>query len=73
MTFLTGWGQHSRPGNQGLATVQVNMLVRLFFGCGQIPSGSYHLDVRDMTNPGRLMIEIAEKTASGVSHFHVKF
>ena len=67
MTFLTGWGQHSRPGNQGLATVQVNMLIRLFFGHGQTPAGSYHLDVRDMTDIGRLLTEVAEKTASQVS------
>lgn len=66
MSFLTGWGQHSTPGNQGLATVQVNMLTRLFFGRGQLPIAVYNLDVRELTDLGHLLIEIAEMTSSKV-------
>ena len=68
MRFLTGWGQHTRnPANQGLSTVQVNMLIRLLYGRSLKPSGDYVLDARDMTDIGYLLVAIAEQTASNVS------
>ena len=60
MKLLTGWGQHSSPGNQGLGTVQANMFIRLLYGKGYKPSKEYELDVRDMTNLGKLLVYLAE-------------
>ena len=66
MKLLTGWGQHSTPGNQGLGTVQTNMLIRLLYGKGQKPSKEYELDVRDMTNIGKLLVYLAENARTEV-------
>ena len=65
--FNTGWGQHSTPGHQGYGTVQVNMMIRLCFGKGVKPSSRYDLDARELSNIGRLFIQIAALTANNVS------
>ena len=69
MRFLTGWGQHTlKPENQGLSTVQVNMLIRLLYGESLKPNKEYVLDARDMTDAGYLLVAIAEQTASNVRY-----
>ena len=64
---MTGWGQHSAQGHQGYGTVQVNMMIRLLYGKGQKPAKVYDLDVREMTNTGKILVALAEATCAGVS------
>ena len=63
----TGWGQHSEPGCQGFGTVQVNMMLRLFFGKSVKPQGCYTIDVTDVTSIGRFFVHVAMDTSRQVT------
>ena len=67
LRLSTGYGNRSRDGNQGLSTVQVHSIVRLLFGSAMVPGPEYSLDVRELTDIGKMLLCLLDEYYDGVS------
>ena len=61
----SGTGLNSRDGYRGVGNCQMHMINRLLFGCERHPEAEYNLSVMDLTETGRLLLNILDKASYG--------
>ena len=68
MRLSTGRGNKSKDGKKGLSTVQVHSIIRLYFGLTIAPDAEYRLDVRELTDVGKMLLCLMDEYYRGVSY-----
>ena len=61
----TGTGNNSRDGSRGVGNCQMHMINRLLYGFERHPEAEYNLTVTELTETGRLMLNIIDKASYG--------
>ena len=70
--MVTGRGNRSKDGQKGLSTVQVHSIIRLYFGLTIAPEAEYRLDVRELSDVGKMLLCLMDEYYRGVSKGSMK-